>query len=61
MGWTVNFVKSTCYTTNFQNRITKGYFGLAALNQHEALMGQTLQTPPVELIAPSRSRDMATS
>jgi hypothetical protein len=49
------------YATNFQICIIKGYFGLAALDQHEALMQQTLQTPPVELIAPSRSGDIATS
>ncbi len=45
MEWAINFVKSTCYATNFQNRIIKGYFGLATPDQHEALMRQTLQTP----------------
>jgi hypothetical protein len=57
----IDFEKSTCYATNFQNQIIKGCFGLAALDQHEAFMRQKLQTPPVELIAPSRSGDMATS
>ncbi len=36
----IDFEKSTRYATNFQNRILKGYSGLAALDQHEAIMGQ---------------------
>jgi hypothetical protein len=41
-----NAAVQTLYATNFQICIIKGYFGLAALDQHEALMRQTLQTPP---------------
>ena len=32
------FEKSTRYETNFQNRIIKGFSGLAALDQDEVLM-----------------------
>jgi hypothetical protein len=39
----------------------KGYSGLAALDQHEALIRQALQAPPAELIAPSRSEEKVTS
>jgi hypothetical protein len=39
----------------------KGYSGLAALDQHEALMRQALQAPPAELNAPSRSGDKTIS
>ena len=61
MELAIDFEKSTRYATNFQNRMIKGYSGLAALDQHEALMRQALQAPPAELIAPSRSGDNATS
>jgi hypothetical protein len=33
MEQVIDFEKSTCYATNFQNRILKGYAGLAALDQ----------------------------
>jgi hypothetical protein len=61
MELAIDFEKSTRYATNFQNRMMEGYSGLAALDQHEALMRQALQAPPAELIAPSRSGDKATS
>ena len=45
MELAIDFEKSTRYATNFQNRMIKGYYGLAALDQHEALMRQALQAP----------------
>jgi hypothetical protein len=56
-----NAENSTRYATNFQNRMIKGYSGLAALDQHEALMRQVLQAPPAEPIAPPRSEEKVTS
>lgn len=41
----IDFEKSTRYATNFQNRILKGYSGMAALDQHEAMMGQQRSSP----------------
>jgi hypothetical protein len=38
MELAIDFEKSTRYGTNFQNRIIKGFSGLAALDQHEGLM-----------------------
>ena len=61
MELAINFEKSTRYATNFQNRMIKGYSGLAALDQHVALMRQVLQAPPAEMITPSRSGDNVTS
>ncbi len=37
MELAIDFEKSTRYGTNFQNRIIKGFSGLAALDQHEGL------------------------
>lgn len=41
----IDFEKSSRYATNFQNRILKGYSGLAALDQHEAMMEQQRSSP----------------
>lgn len=46
----IDFEKSTRYATNFQNRILKGYSGLAALDQHEAMMGQRRLSPIQSLV-----------
>lgn len=42
MELAIDFEKSTRYGTNFQNRLIKGFSGLAALDQHEALRRDTL-------------------
>jgi len=47
--------------SEFRKSMIKGYSGLAALDQHEALIRQALQAPPAELIAPSRSEEKVTS
>ena len=46
----IDFEKSTRYATNFQNRILKGYSGMAALDQHEAMMGQRRLSPIQSLV-----------
>ncbi len=46
----IDFEKSTRYATNFQNRILKGYSGMAALDQHEAMMGQRRSSPIQSLV-----------
>lgn len=46
----IDFEKSTRYATNFQNRILKGYSGLAALDQHEAMMEQQRSSPIQSLV-----------
>ncbi len=46
----IDFEKSTRYATNFQNRILRGYSGLAALDQHEAMMGQHRSSPIQSLV-----------
>ena len=61
MELAIDFEKSTRYATNFQNRMIKGYSGLAALDQHEALMRKTLQATPAELITLSRSEEKVAS
>ena len=38
MEQAIDLDKSQRYATNLQNRILKGFSGLAALDQHEALM-----------------------
>lgn len=46
----IYFEKSTRCATNFQNRILKGYSGMSALDQHEAMMGQQRSSPIQSLV-----------
>jgi len=60
MELAIDFEKSTRYGTNFQNRIIKGYSGLAALDQHETLFWRALSASEEDCsvsLAPSESVD----
>lgn len=57
MELAIDFEKSTRYGTNFQNRIMKGYSGLASLDQHEAQLRQALSVSQEEcLVLPAPSK-----
>jgi len=60
MELAIDFEKSTRYGTNFQNRIIKGYSGLAALDQHEAQLRQALLVSQEECLvlpAPGKGKE----